>query len=193
MSTCSDAGQCSCKPGVGGPTCADCLPDYFNFTSEGCSPCDCSEYTTSVSCNVTTGQCSCPEGVIGRTCDECMSGFFNLSTDGCQACDCDTSGSVDGSCDLLSGQCMCLGSLGGQRCDECDEGFFNTGGGVRETCEQCVCSGRTQECSLSGEEAQLMALQFNFSQLCSTDPLTCGDGWRVAAEGDSIETVFGPK
>lgn len=155
-----------------------------------------------MSCNVTTGQCLCPEGVVGRTCDACTSGSFNLSSDGCLACDCDTSGSVDGSCDPLSGQCVCSGSLAGRRCDECDEGFFNTGGGgggggegegVMEVCERCVCSGRSAECSLSAEEAQLMAVLFDFSQLCSSDPLTCGEGWRVSPEGDTSETEFGPK
>ena len=197
---CSDSGQCRCKPGVGGPTCSDCLPDYFNFTSEGCSPCECSsQFSNSPSCNITTGQCSCPDGIAGRTCGGgCSPGFFNLTTEGCQSCDCDVIGSLSNACDLTSGQCQCRGSLGGLRCSECAEGFFNTGrtGGGEDqsdSCAACVCSGRSSECSLSNEEGRLMAIHFNFSQLCSEDPGTCGDGWSVRAVDYSEDIVFGPK
>ena len=191
--TCSSAGQCSCKPGVGGPTCGDCLPDYYNFTAEGCTPCECSQFSSSVSCNVTTGQCLCPEGVTRRTCDTCLMEFFNLSSDGCQSCDCDVSGSVSGVCDPVSGQCPCTGNLGGRQCSECEEGFFNTGGIGGETCLKCVCSGRSSDCSRSSIEAQLQAIRFNFTQLCSSDPIGCGDGWRVLAMDNTAETFFGPK
>ena len=30
------SGQCSCKFGVGGRACDECLPSYFNFSSQGC-------------------------------------------------------------------------------------------------------------------------------------------------------------
>lgn len=194
---CSDSGQCSCKPGVGGPTCNDCLPDFFNFTSEGCRSCDCSQFSTSLSCDVTTGQCPCPERASGRTCDSCVPNFFNLTTQGCQACDCDAAGSVDGSCDAITGQCVCTGGggLSGLRCDQCAQGFFNTGrGGPTETCARCVCSGRSTDCSLSSaeESTSLSAVQFDFTQLCPADPITCGDGWRVLTD-DLTEIFFGPK
>lgn len=191
--TCTNTGLCSCKPGVGGPTCGDCLPDYFNFTSEGCTLCSCSQFSSSESCNVTTGQCPCPEGVSGRTCDACSTEFFNLSADGCQSCECDISGSVSGACDAITGQCPCTGNLGGRRCDQCEQGFFNTGGVNRETCARCVCSGRSDQCSRSAVESQLLAVQFNFSQLCSADPFDCGDGWRILAGDSAEETFFGPK
>jgi hypothetical protein len=191
--TCSASGQCSCKPGVGGPTCGDCLPDFFNLTSEGCTPCECSQFASSVSCNVTTGQCPCPGGVSGRTCDGCMAGFFNLSSGGCEPCGCDTSGSVNSDCDLVTGQCTCTRNLGGRQCNECEKGFFNTGGIGSEACRRCVCSGRSGDCSRSAVVAQLQATQFNFSQICLSDPSSCGDGWRVLAEGGAGETFFGPK
>ena len=191
--TCDSSGQCACKPGVGGPTCSDCLPDHFNLTSEGCTPCTCSEFSTSMTCNVTTGQCSCPEGVTGRTCDTCEAAFFNLTSGGCQSCDCDITGSASAMCDSLTGQCPCVGNLGGRQCDQCEEGFFNTGGTSRETCARCVCSGRSDACTLSAMESRLQATVFNFSQLCSSDPSGCGDGWSVLAEGNAGETFFGPR
>lgn len=195
--------MCSCRPGVGGPTCSDCLPDHFNFTSSGCTPCDCSRlYSNSPSCNVTTGQCPCPEGVAGQTCSGgCFLGFFNLTEapSGCQPCDCDVTGSIGTTCNLTTGQCQCVGGLGGLRCDQCTEGFFNTGiPSSNETypqenaCVPCVCSGRTSECSLSSEEGRLMAVMFNFSQLCSEEPGSCGDRWTIQTGGND-QVPFGPK
>ena len=113
------------------------------------------------------------------------------------SCDCDLVGSSSGTCDRDSGQCPCApgGNLGGRRCDECEPGFFNTGGSAdRGTCARCVCSGRSEDCSLSAEPSRLYAVFFNFSQLCIVDPVDCGNGWRVLTEGsDPIEVFFGPR
>lgn len=194
-SLCTEFGQCSCKRGVGGPTCGDCLPNSFNFTSEGCIPCDCSAFSDSTFCNVTTGQCECPDGVTGRICDACTPTFFNLTSEGCQSCDCDEVGSASDRCDPVTGQCLCMGNLMGRRCDECGQGFFNTGQGAGEgqmMCERCVCSGRSDLCTLSSVESRLQAILYNFSQQCSADPTGCGDGWSLRA-GELGKISFGPK
>ncbi|XP_046731276.1 netrin-4 isoform X2 [Silurus meridionalis] len=44
--------QCHCKTGVGGTSCSHCLPGYWGFGSEGCSPCICT-----LSCDPVTGYC----------------------------------------------------------------------------------------------------------------------------------------
>ncbi|KAK0153273.1 Netrin-4 [Merluccius polli] len=45
-------GQCSCKAGVGGVKCSQCLPGYWGFGEEGCQPCVCPQ-----ACDPNTGQC----------------------------------------------------------------------------------------------------------------------------------------
>ena len=190
---CTEQGVCQCKSGVGGgPTCSDCLPNAYNFTSEGCTPCDCSEFAESDFCNVTTGQCVCPEGVTGRACDTCLPSYYNLTSAGCEPCDCDQAGSANDVCDVLTGQCVCTGDLTGRSCDQCGEGFFNSGQEPPETCQRCVCSGRSSDCSLSSMESRLEAILFDFSSLCKADPIGCGEGWSIQA-GDSLSSPFGPK
>jgi hypothetical protein len=76
---------CSCKPGVGGDKCNECLPGFYNLRTTGCIACDCHPYgslSQNAQCELTTGQCPCKPGAIGRHCDSCSSGFFNV-TQGC--------------------------------------------------------------------------------------------------------------
>ena len=53
-------GVCECKSGVGGDKCESCLPQFYNFTSDGCVECDC-DITGSVdnTCHNLTGQSNC--------------------------------------------------------------------------------------------------------------------------------------
>ena len=39
--SCSDAGQCLCKPGVVGKRCHQCTKGFYGFNVEGCKPCNC--------------------------------------------------------------------------------------------------------------------------------------------------------
>ncbi|MBN3322022.1 AGRIN protein, partial [Atractosteus spatula] len=74
-------GQCSCKPGVGGPKCDRCEPGFWNFRGivtdnmSGCTPCNC-DPTGSVrdDCEQMTGLCSCKTGVTGMKCTLCLDG-----------------------------------------------------------------------------------------------------------------------
>ncbi|XP_069039939.1 agrin isoform X5 [Lepisosteus oculatus] len=74
-------GQCSCKPGVGGPKCDRCEPGFWNFRGivtdnmSGCTPCNCNP-TGSVrdDCEQMTGLCSCKTGVTGMKCTMCLDG-----------------------------------------------------------------------------------------------------------------------
>ncbi|CAN9498847.1 unnamed protein product [Ophioblennius macclurei] len=46
------SGECTCKPGVGGPRCDSCLLGYWGLHEYGCRPCDCTG-----DCDPYTGDC----------------------------------------------------------------------------------------------------------------------------------------
>ncbi|KAM4572007.1 agrin isoform 3-T3 [Fundulus diaphanus] len=82
-------GQCSCKPGVGGPKCDRCEPGYWNFRAivtegmSGCTPCSC-DPTGSVrdDCEQMSGLCSCKTGAKGLKCNMCPDGS-KMGMNGC--------------------------------------------------------------------------------------------------------------
>eukprot|EP00794_Sanderia_malayensis_P009566 gene9566-10555_t len=143
-------GQCLCKPGVTGKQCDKCLPAFYNFTSNGCSPCNCS--TDNKICNQTTGQCVCPPHTIGRTCNACenLHWAWNSNT-GCQACGCNATGSTNMQCDLQRGNCSCKYGIGNANCSECLDTYtgFSTSG-----CSSC-------NCSLNGSQSDTCQKQTN--------------------------------
>ena len=46
------SGECTCKPGVGGPRCDGCMLGYWGLHEYGCRPCDCTG-----DCDPYTGDC----------------------------------------------------------------------------------------------------------------------------------------
>lgn len=46
------SGECTCKPGVGGPRCDSCMMGYWGLREYGCRPCDCTG-----DCDPYTGDC----------------------------------------------------------------------------------------------------------------------------------------
>ncbi|XP_077986467.1 laminin subunit alpha-3-like [Glandiceps talaboti] len=143
-------GQCPCKTGTYGQTCDRCQPGYYNFTSEGCTPCNC-DMTGSESevCDFETGQCTCKSGVAkdgetdffgglaGLQCQTCMSAYYGFdSGNGCTACDCSIDGSSSLQCDN-SGTCSCKDTIGTQKCNECLPGYYSFSA---DGCTECACS-----------------------------------------------------
>ncbi|XP_031551742.1 laminin subunit alpha-5-like [Actinia tenebrosa] len=147
-------GQCQCKPGVTGQSCDQCMPGYYNFTSEGCTACDCSSLGSHhLVCDAVTGQCPCRPGVITRACSRCNHTYYGFNTGkGCVECKCNASGSADMQCDGDTGKCPCKNSTRGDKCDECNHGFYNY---TSTGCQSCNCDqagSSTLQCHLETGE-----------------------------------------
>lgn len=74
------SGQCICKPGVTGRSCARCVDGTYNLREAnlfGCEDCGC-DIGGSISnvCNKETGQCLCHPRVNGRTCKEPLKAHY---------------------------------------------------------------------------------------------------------------------
>ncbi|EDV23363.1 uncharacterized protein TRIADDRAFT_27868 [Trichoplax adhaerens] len=84
LSSCdTSSGQCPCKPGIGGRDCSRCARGYWNFTKDGCAPCNCSK--TGGACDASTGNCDCPPHVEGKYCDTCAPQAYGYDPlEGCQ-------------------------------------------------------------------------------------------------------------
>uniref|UniRef100_A0A3B3SPK2 Laminin, alpha 5 n=1 Tax=Paramormyrops kingsleyae TaxID=1676925 RepID=A0A3B3SPK2_9TELE len=67
-------GQCYCKPGVCGGTCAVCKDGYFNLRSDsffGCQGCQCDiGGSAGLSCGERNGRCRCRPNVEGPKCNQ---------------------------------------------------------------------------------------------------------------------------
>ena len=78
-------GDCFCRAGVGGAKCDQCLPHYYNASSNtdslDCIECGCGIVGTlsGTICDDVTGECVCKENVGGNTCAQCLDGFQMLS------------------------------------------------------------------------------------------------------------------
>ncbi|KAL3094721.1 hypothetical protein niasHS_006016 [Heterodera schachtii] len=85
---CNDIdGQCHCKQGRGGRTCADCQDFYWGNPLAGeCMPCECDTYgSQTLQCDRQTGNCVCKPGSGGPKCNQCARGYTGVWPR-CQAC-----------------------------------------------------------------------------------------------------------
>ncbi|XP_078603553.1 laminin subunit alpha-3-like isoform X2 [Branchiostoma floridae x Branchiostoma japonicum] len=119
-------GQCACQPNITGRQCDVCVPNSWNFSTEGCTPCSCHQPgAVSPQCDLTTGACPCTDHAVGMQCDGCETGYYHNQDQECVTCNCSSLGTVNGNvtCDPRSGQCDCRSGVRGQKCDQCDFGF----------------------------------------------------------------------
>lgn len=90
-----------CRTGVGGLQCDECRPDHYNFTSSGCTPCNCfplGSVRDDDVCDSVSGDCECVEGVTGRRCDTCPASSIGPNKNTVLLC-------VDCFCNGYSRQC----------------------------------------------------------------------------------------
>lgn len=137
----SVTGQCTCKPGVTGVSCDQCISGYHSFSGDGCQECSCTEMgAVNNSCDVDTGICSCLSGFSGDLCSECAVNFYNVSA-GCLPCDCNASGTTSDSTDQCDtdGQCNCKINVQGRTCDTCKSTYTNLEASNDQGCSPCSC------------------------------------------------------
>lgn len=140
--SCNSSGKCQCKLGVTGSTCDRCQDGYYDFSKNGCLPCQCNN--RSASCDALTGAClNCQENSKGDHCEECKEGFYQSPdvTKGCLRCPCSAVTST-GSCIINSGEleptCVqCKDGYTGQNCNKCENGYYNSD----SICTKCQCHG----------------------------------------------------
>ena len=187
-------GQCNCRPGVVGRTCNACAPGLFNLTLEGCFDCNCSTFSNSSQCSE-SGQCQCLKGVGGAKCDQCLPEYYNITADGCTGCECGRIGvnSRSNDCNPVTGQCPCIDGTTGRDCLECPSGHFQSDSPDTDVCEECVCSGHSQNCTSETSSSSLAAIQSNFRQLCTDNHLACDDGWMLLTASGQIAAPYGPR
>ena len=121
--TCTNDGQCKCKPKMEGLTCNRCKDGFYDFPkckgnfksifrhflsiilfSKACK-CDDQGRKNNI-CNKETGDCDCENYIKGTLCDECIENHCDFLT--CKACHCDKKGSKNKACNVDSGDCARL-------------------------------------------------------------------------------------
>ena len=133
--------MCTCKTGVTGPRCDQCLPGFKDLSNNGCVNCSCTpDGSVSNNCDPVSGQCPCMSNVMGISCDVCMPGFYDI-TSGCPNCGCVVAGTINGttSCDSVSGQCTCKSNVQGRTCNTCNSGFTGLLESDPNGCSACNC------------------------------------------------------
>ncbi|XP_031778282.1 basement membrane-specific heparan sulfate proteoglycan core protein isoform X4 [Nasonia vitripennis] len=168
--------KCSCPPGYQGLSCEDCAVGYTR-AEEGlylgiCEPCKCNSH--SHQCDPETGICeNCADHTTGDNCEICESGYEGNATRGtpydCRVksgsiipCHCNPLGSSSSNCS--NGQCYCKKNVEGPECNRCRPSTFGLSKNNPDGCNECFCSGVTNQChesSLYIQEIPLLLLDDN--------------------------------
>ncbi|XP_046613235.1 basement membrane-specific heparan sulfate proteoglycan core protein isoform X7 [Neodiprion virginianus] len=192
--------QCSCPVGYKGLSCEDCDVGYTR-ADEGlylglCEPCEC--YGHATQCHPETGVCEyCRDHTTGQKCESCEFGYEGDPTRGtpedCQLRDlpsrnstkCNPAGSL-GTNSYIE-QCPCKPNVVGRECDRCRASTFGLSAGNPDGCNECFCSGVSQEC----HESSLYVIQKPTLILDSNHGFTLTDTGRsqVITEGFDIQTA----
>ncbi|XP_046742518.1 basement membrane-specific heparan sulfate proteoglycan core protein [Diprion similis] len=195
--------QCTCPFGYKGLSCEDCDVGYTR-AGEGlylglCEPCECNGHATQ--CHPETGVCEyCRDHTTGEKCESCEYGYEGDATRGtpedCRprytppgnatnpSCDCNPAGSLGTNC--YNEQCRCKPNVVGPKCDRCRASTFGLSTNNPDGCNECFCSGVTQEC----HESSLYVTQRPMPILDANHGFTLTDSGRshVITEGFEVQT-----
>ncbi|KAK3595812.1 hypothetical protein CHS0354_014628 [Potamilus streckersoni] len=134
-------GQCYCKSNVTGVSCDQCQHNSYNFSSNGCTGCQCNPDGI-IECNF-MGQCVCKPNVetISGKCESCIPKYYGFrNKSGCIECGCNDTGAYNLLCSDISGECNCKPYLTGRTCDKCKDQYWNFDKLNANICKLCDCN-----------------------------------------------------
>ncbi|XP_043797109.1 basement membrane-specific heparan sulfate proteoglycan core protein-like isoform X12 [Apis laboriosa] len=188
--------ECTCPVGYKGLSCEDCDVGYTR-ASEGlylgiCEPCNCNGHSNQ--CNPDTGVCeNCAHHTTGDFCDICESGYEGDATRGTpydctysteRPCMCNELGSRSSVC--IGNTCDCKRNVEGSQCNRCRSGTFGLSAENPNGCNECYCSGLTDQC----HESSLYVQQIPMWVYDNQHGFTLTDSSRQEIIDDGFELNF---
>ncbi|XP_012342709.1 basement membrane-specific heparan sulfate proteoglycan core protein isoform X12 [Apis florea] len=188
--------ECTCPVGYKGLSCEDCDVGYTR-ASEGlylgiCEPCNCNGHSNQ--CNPDTGVCeNCAHHTTGDFCDICESGYEGDATRGTpydctysteRPCMCNELGSRNSVC--IGNTCDCKRNVEGSQCNRCRSGTFGLSAENPNGCNECYCSGLTDQC----HESSLYVQQIPMWVYDNQHGFTLTDSSRQEIIDDGFELNF---
>ncbi|XP_061934438.1 basement membrane-specific heparan sulfate proteoglycan core protein isoform X23 [Apis cerana] len=188
--------ECTCPVGYKGLSCEDCDVGYTR-ASEGlylgiCEPCNCNGHSNQ--CNPDTGVCeNCAHHTTGDFCDICESGYEGDATRGTpydctysteRPCMCNELGSRSSVC--IGNVCDCKRNVEGSQCNRCRSGTFGLSAENPNGCNECYCSGLTDQC----HESSLYIQQIPMWVYDNQHGFTLTDSSRQEIIDDGFELNF---
>ncbi|XP_062834900.1 LOW QUALITY PROTEIN: laminin subunit alpha-2 [Anolis carolinensis] len=148
----------NCTQNTAGINCETCIDGYFRQKGvlpgdrNPCRPCNCYSIGSldgtcvkdekHASGDLLPGFCHCKPGFGGERCNRCALGYKGFPH--CLPCNCSLKGSLND--DPCQGPCRCKENVEGENCSRCKPGFFNLQQDNPKGCEECFCSGITNDC-----------------------------------------------
>nr|XP_060609321.1 laminin subunit alpha-2 isoform X4 [Anolis sagrei ordinatus] len=148
----------NCTQNTAGINCETCIDGYFRQKGvlpgdrNPCRPCNCYSIGSldgtcvkdekHASGDLLPGFCHCKPGFGGERCNRCALGYKGFPH--CAPCNCSLKGSLND--DPCQGPCRCKENVEGENCSRCKPGFFNLQQDNPKGCEECFCSGITNDC-----------------------------------------------
>ncbi|XP_018411793.1 PREDICTED: laminin subunit alpha-2 [Nanorana parkeri] len=148
----------NCSENTAGNNCETCINGYYRPQwllpnhHKPCRPCDCDPIGSlhgvcvknikEATEDLLPGSCFCKPGYGGDKCEQCDLGYIGYPD--CAPCNCSVFGSENE--DPCVDPCICKENVEGDNCQVCKRGFFNLQRQNPKGCDQCFCSGVSNNC-----------------------------------------------